>query len=389
MTTTTTASMDLTRETRAALGAGIEKGVVSAPALDRTLLFVGPEGVAPKEQAKERGLALKCVDSYLQARYWLEKLPAQEMPFAIVCEVEWNRQADFALSEVIRENPVLRRVPYILISPNAQLLNFSTAMEMGVDDVYHTPFDWQDVFRRIEFLRGFKRELSLGNVAAASRFDGRIPVAKRIFDLTVAATVLLMLSPVILLIALLIKLESRGPIFYVSPRAGSGYDIFNFYKFRSMRQGADKELKELAQTNNQYAGNNGLQGIDQIDSQDQVFIKIENDPRITRVGRFIRNTSLDELPQLFNVLKGDMSIVGNRPLPLYEAEMLTSDGSAGRFLAPAGITGLWQVTKRGGQEMLITERIALDIEYAKNYSLWYDFRLILRTIPALLQQSNV
>ena len=200
-------------------------------------------------------------------------------------------------------------------------------------------------------------------------------MAKRLFDITVAGGLLLVLSPILLLIALLIKLESKGPIFYISQRAGSGYDIFNFYKFRSMRKGAEKELKDLAEDGNQY--------------QDSVFIKIENDPRITRVGKFIRNTSMDELPQLLNVLKGDMSIVGNRPLPLYEAEMLTTDQHAGRFLAPAGITGLWQVTKRGGNDMSISERIALDIEYAQKYSVLYDFQIILKTIPALLQQTNV
>jgi lipopolysaccharide/colanic/teichoic acid biosynthesis glycosyltransferase len=120
------------------------------------------------------------------------------------------------------------------------------------------------------------------------------------------------------------------------------------------------------------------------------FIKIENDPRITRFGKIMRNTSIDELPQLFNVLKGDMSIVGNRPLPIYEAEKLTTDQFALRFLAPAGITGLWQVTKRGkGGQMSDEERMELDNEYAKNYSLLNDIKIILRTIPALFQKENV
>lgn len=120
------------------------------------------------------------------------------------------------------------------------------------------------------------------------------------------------------------------------------------------------------------------------------FMKIKDDPRITKVGKFIRNTSIDELPQLINVLKGDMSIVGNRPLPLYEAEMLTSDDWSERFLGPAGITGLWQVELRGKKgEMSEEERKSLDNQYARTYSFWGDIKLILRTIPALFQKENV
>jgi lipopolysaccharide/colanic/teichoic acid biosynthesis glycosyltransferase len=119
-------------------------------------------------------------------------------------------------------------------------------------------------------------------------------------------------------------------------------------------------------------------------------VKIANDPRITRIGRILRNTSIDELPQLWNVLRGDMSIVGNRPLPLYEAEKLMTDQHMGRFIAPAGITGLWQVMKRGkGGDMSEDERKALDNEYAQQYSLKKDLGIILRTIPALFQKENV
>ena len=129
--------------------------------------------------------------------------------------------------------------------------------------------------------------------------------------------------------------------------------------------------------------------------QNATFIKIQDDPRITKIGKFIRNTSIDELPQLINVIKGDMSIVGNRPLPVYEAEMLTEDLRSKRFLAPAGITGLWQVELRGkGGLMSEDERVSLDNCYAdrfieNKYSIWYDLKLILRTIPALLQKQTV
>jgi lipopolysaccharide/colanic/teichoic acid biosynthesis glycosyltransferase len=120
-----------------------------------------------------------------------------------------------------------------------------------------------------------------------------------------------------------------------------------------------------------------------------VFFKVSNDPRITRVGAFLRNTSLDELPQLINVLLADMSLVGNRPLPLYEAQTLTTDEWAARFMAPAGITGLWQIKKRGQDDMSVEERINLDIDYAKRNNFMYDLWIMANTPTALMQKSNV
>ncbi|MDO7887390.1 sugar transferase [Hymenobacter cheonanensis] len=244
-----------------------------------------------------------------------------------------------------------------------------------------------------------------------------LPTPKRLFDLVFAGLVLLALLPLLALVALLIWLESPGPVFYYSYRVGTNYRVFKFWKFRSMRPGADQQLAAM-KGHNQYqaaaatpaAHTCACEGSCQsqlIDKQGQLvcerrhrqarraseeaaFVKIVNDPRVTRVGAFLRNTSIDELPQLFNVLRGDMSIVGNRPLPLYEAEKLTTDQFAARFLAPAGITGLWQVSKRGGKgPMSADERKGLDVQYARNYSLQSDLRILLRTVPALFQQENV
>ena len=120
------------------------------------------------------------------------------------------------------------------------------------------------------------------------------------------------------------------------------------------------------------------------------FIKLENDPRITKIGHIIRKYSIDELPQLFNILKGDMSIVGNRPLPIYEAELLTSDEYIQRFMAPAGLTGLWQVEKRGNSgSMSAEERKQLDIKYAHTFSFWLDIKIIFKTFTAFVQKEDV
>ena len=120
-----------------------------------------------------------------------------------------------------------------------------------------------------------------------------------------------------------------------------------------------------------------------------IACQVERDPRIFAFGQFLRKLSIDELPQLINVLNGDMSLVGNRPLPAYEAEMLTGNEWSARFLAPAGLTGLWQVTKRGQANMRAEERIALDIAYSKDYSLLTDMGIIFKTFNALVQKENV
>ncbi len=244
----------------------------------------------------------------------------------------------------------------------------------------------------------------------------RIPLWKRLFDIVGATCILLALSPLFIVVIILIKLESKGPIFYISKRVGFRYQVFDFYKFRSMRVDADKMVDQL-KGQNQYTNDaeeerenknqtsmseqevflvSDDQWIDENEflqgkraEEKSTFFKVENDPRITWVGNIIRKTSIDELPQLLNVIKGDMSLVGNRPLPLYEAEKLTSDEFTLRFMAPAGITGLWQINDRGTDDVSPERRKQWDIVYAKNYSLWMDIKILLKTIPAVIQKANV
>lgn len=244
--------------------------------------------------------------------------------------------------------------------------------------------------------------------------------SKRLVDLAVAITALLVLAPVLLLVVFAIKLESRGPVFYVSKRVGRKYQVFRLYKFRTMYPDADRRLKEVAHLNQyqeeaqetaepktcpacQRQGRlcspmlvkDGSilceHGVNEANAGDEsgLFFKIQNDPRVTRVGRLLRKTSIDEIPQLLNVIKSDMSLVGNRPLPLYEAQQLTTDDAIARFLAPAGLTGLWQVTKRGTADLSAIERIDLDTRYAHTHTFLGDLQIMLRTIPALLQSEQV
>lgn len=254
----------------------------------------------------------------------------------------------------------------------------------------------------------------------------RMPLWKRTFDIAASLGAVIALSPLLLAVAVAVKLDSPGPVIYRSKRVGSNYRVFDFLKFRSMRTDADRRLKELSALNQYAAEAEESSGASKISlgeeemkklladmesgmlfaddfaipeeehqqivgaEQENAFVKIENDPRITRLGRFLRKYSIDELPQLFNILRGDMSVVGNRPLPLYEAERLTSDEYIERFMCPSGLTGLWQVEKRGGAGKLSPEqRKRLDIEYARRMSPWFDLKIILRTFTAFIQKENV
>jgi lipopolysaccharide/colanic/teichoic acid biosynthesis glycosyltransferase len=301
------------------------------------------------------------------------------LPDVIILEVDEAQQC-FSYVEKLKKNVLLKGLVIVLLSSRSDKKVRDLAMKHKVNDLYHAPIPLNDLCERIVFLVKFKLikpQLSdLSNID----FTYKMPFMKRLFDIVTSGFALLILSPLLLIVALIVALESKGPIVFKSKRVGTGYRVFDFYKFRSMRKGASSELQQLSTELNQY---------DKSETGSTTFVKLKNDPRITRFGKFIRKYSIDELPQLANVLIGDMSLVGNRPLPLYEAEMLTSNEWTMRFLGPAGLTGLWQVSRRGKAEMSERERKKLDNFYAQNHSFWLDLKILLKTLPAAIQKESV
>jgi exopolysaccharide biosynthesis polyprenyl glycosylphosphotransferase len=189
--------------------------------------------------------------------------------------------------------------------------------------------------------------------------------AKRTFDIVVGSLLIILLSPLLLLAALAIRIEDRGPVIYRNRRMGVEEHPFDCLKFRTMRVGADQQQAELEHRN----------------EADGALFKIADDPRVTRVGAVMRRFSIDELPQLFNVLRGEMSLVGPRPLPERDYLML-DDLHRKRYLVLPGMTGLWQVSGRA--DLSFDELVRLDFYYIETWSIWLDLVILVRTIPAVL-----
>ncbi|MFJ8265531.1 sugar transferase [Peribacillus asahii] len=189
---------------------------------------------------------------------------------------------------------------------------------------------------------------------------------KRLVDIIGSLLGLILLSPIILIVAILIKIESpKGSVFFKQVRVGKGETTFQMYKFRSMVTDAEDKLKDLLELN-EVSG---------------AMFKMKDDPRITRIGKFIRKTSIDELPQLWNVLKGEMSLVGPRPPLPREVEEYSSYDKQ-RLLVTPGCTGLWQIN--GRSNLSFNEMVKLDLKYIANRSIWFDIRIIFKTAFALI-----
>jgi len=352
------------------------------------------------------------------------------LPDGILCERKLPGGSGFGFFDLwIEQFDAGKKIPFLLLDDEKNQDTVTKALQKKIDDVYIYPFKIEVIISRILILKRIKSKVSADSKDKRQKITiYKTPFFKRAFDIFVASTVLLLISPLLIFFIIAIRLESKGKVYYISKRVGSGYKVFDFYKLRSMYTNADKRLKELAHLNqyqkdasqlqeDEYDYNDSNMNVqihpdnstlvgDEItisenehlkvkrEKQDSAFVKFGNDPRITKVGHIIRKLSIDELPQLINVIKGDMSIVGNRPLPTYEAEVLTTNEWAERFHGPAGITGLWQVEARGkSSKMSPEERKGLDNKYSEiaksKYSFWKDIWIILRTIPAVFQKENV
>ena len=288
----------------------------------------------------------------------------------------------------------------------------------GTDSIISEKRNDTELIRILDFAIKYNERIKSTSLRSKELESFKMPLWKRTFDIACSLAAIIILSPLLIVTWLAIRLESKGDAVYRSKRVGSNYQIFDFYKFRSMYSDADKRLAEFKKLN-QYAqeelteqesktSSSRLHKADVVlfaddaitsekeyitakkQERSNAFVKFENDPRITKIGKIIRKYSIDELPQLFNILKGDMSVVGNRPLPLYEAELLTSDEYIHRFMAPAGLTGLWQVEKRGeAGKLSAEERKMLDIRYANEFSFLMDVKIIFKTFTAFIQKENV
>jgi lipopolysaccharide/colanic/teichoic acid biosynthesis glycosyltransferase len=321
-----------------------------------------------------------------QARTMLKKLisTTASTPDVIIAETNIGQASLLLFSQFLGANKLLKTVPFILEGSSlndAEVRIFRN--ERFVDDIVSVnEIGAEKLVQKVRFWKKIKDRISKEetpvNEEMPSLQNSPAFLSKRVFDIIISALLMIVLCPLFLLVMIAVKIESKGPIFYISKRAGRGYNIFKFYKFRTMIDEANDKITDFSHLN-MY---------NPLKENGPVFMKIDNDPRITRIGAFLRKCSLDELPQLWNVFRGDMSLVGNRPLPLYEAATLTTDEWAKRFMAPAGITGLWQIRKKHQKRMTAEERLSLDINYANNSNFLFDLWIMANTPSAVIQRTN-
>jgi lipopolysaccharide/colanic/teichoic acid biosynthesis glycosyltransferase/ActR/RegA family two-component response regulator len=308
--------------------------------------------------------------------------------------------------ETCRRMKEIADIPILFLSARADVASVAQGFKEGGDDYIFKPFQTMDLTTRIEklLLNGARSHHDtpalialdteyVPEVVPVQRSLNLCLFLKRLMDILVAVLALILLSPLMLLIAALIKLDSPGPVTFKQERirpakksTGSAkspqLETFSFYKFRTMYHGASSEPhREYLQA----FIKNDHEHMEKMQCSDRRIRKLSHDSRVTRLGRFLRKSSLDEIPQLWNVLKGDMSLVGPRPPIPYEVEMY-EPWHRSRLLVKPGLTGLWQVTARSSADF--DEMVRIDIWYIEHQSLWLDLKIILKTPLSVLSMEG-
>jgi len=384
------------------------------------IVYIGNSAEALTALRAEKRVSVTVQGNLLAAENYLQ---SGQVPDAILCEMTISGGDGLAMHEWVRKRRDLDSICFLLLDTVFTEEVYKQSIRNKVDDFYLIPLPALEVLvNRILFLREFRKKLKPVEPELSREISYSMPTSKRLFDLIVAIGGLVALSPLLLIVSAAILLESKGNVLYVTKRIGSGGRIFDYLKFRTMREDADSEsayssahdnwdkysLENLQidfekpcpncsqlRTNTScspliFVGTNRIceywYSVQTKEISKARFDLLNNidDPRVTKVGKILRQTGIDRLPQLINVLKGEMSIVGNLPLPIHEAEQLSIGDMSRRFLAPAGMTGLWQVLDRQrGGDISEDDRKRLDVAYSdhfigNNYSFWYDFHILLK-----------
>ena len=299
----------------------------------------------------------------IKAILYIHEQSKKDVSPAYVFIESYNKTRNLRWLEAIKQSN-LKNTYLLLLSEKVSKEDIATYLLSGASEIINintTPEDLQTVLTVLPQIRQHSTTNTPNN---PRRF--KLPCWKRAFDILFSGTAIVCLSPLLIVTAVAIRVESKGPIIYKSKRVGSNYDIFDFLKFRSMYIDAEARKKELMAQN----------------EMDGPVFKIKDDPRITRVGKFIRKTSIDELPQLWNILKGDMSIVGPRPALPREVEQY-GDYEKQRLYVTPGLSCYWQIAPHRN-ELSFEEWMNLDIKYVQERSFWVDWKIIFKTFKVCL-----
>ena len=292
-------------------------------------------------------------------------LPAEEMDYCVFIE---KTDPTLNIPAIMHLHKTFQNIYIVLIAPEMTREEKISYLQAGTDCVISESTSKEDLVKLLGIAEKCKRmeKARKPQIKEPDLAIFKLPLWKRVFDIIFSSMALLCLSPIFIITVIWIKLEDKGPAFYKSKRVGSNYKVFDFYKFRSMYKDAEARKKELMASNE-------VKGL---------MFKMEDDPRITKVGKFIRKTSIDELPQFWNVLRGDMSLVGTRPPTVDEFEHYEAKHKCRLSMTP-GLTGLWQISGRSDIKDF-DEVVRLDMQYIDNWSILKDIKILILTVKVVL-----